>query len=53
MPRNPALPPPISSSVAKQIDENLRRIYAATLKEEIPVHLQQLLQKLRDKDPSP
>lgn len=53
MPRKPAPPPTISSSVAQQIDENLRRIYAATLKEEIPDHLQQLLKQLQEKDSSP
>lgn len=53
MPRKPDVPQTISSSVAKQIDENLRRIYAATLSEDIPDHLQALLQRLRDKDASP
>ena len=53
MTRKPGVPQTISSNVAKQIDENLRRIYAATLKEEIPDHLQALLRRLRDKDASP
>lgn len=46
------MPPAISFSVAKQIDENLRRIYTATLNEEIPDRLQALLKQLRDKDTS-
>ncbi len=50
MPRKPSIPETISSNVAKQIDENLRRIYASALKEEIPDHLQALLKQLRDKD---
>jgi hypothetical protein len=49
MPRKPSIPQTISSSVVKQIDENLRYIYAPTLKEEIPDHLQALLKQLRDK----
>jgi hypothetical protein len=53
MPRKPNMSQTISSSVAKQIDENLRRIYAPTLKEEIPDHLQALLKQLRDKDAAP
>lgn len=52
MPRKPNIPPTISSSVAKQINENLRRIYSATLNEEIPDRLQALLKQLRDKDTS-
>jgi len=44
------MPQTISSNVAKQIDENLRRIYAAKLTEEIPDHLQELLKRLREKD---
>jgi hypothetical protein len=43
----------ISESVAKQIDENLRRIYANTLAEEIPEQFQTLLKQLRDKDNAP
>ncbi|MGV8985341.1 MAG: NepR family anti-sigma factor [Cypionkella sp.] len=53
MPQKPTIPQTISSSVAKQIDENLRLIYAETLKEQIPDHLQQLLKQLRDKDTAP
>ena len=45
----PAVPP----GVQRQIDENLRRIYAATLTEEIPDRLQELLKQLREKDASP
>jgi len=46
---SPAVPP----GVQRQIDENLRRIYAATLTEEIPDRLQELLKQLREKDASP
>jgi hypothetical protein len=53
MPRKPSIPQTISSSVVKQIDENLRYIYAPTLKEEIPDHLQALLKQLRDKHTAP
>lgn len=53
MHRKPSMPQTISSNVAKQIDENLRRIYAPMLKEEIPDRLQALLKQLRDKDTAP
>lgn len=52
MHRKPSSSQTIPSSVAKQIDENLRRIYAPALKEEIPDHLQELLKQLREKDKS-
>ncbi len=53
MPRRPNMPQTLSSLVDKQFDEHLRRIYAPTLKEEIPDHLQALLKQLRDKDAAP
>jgi hemerythrin-like domain-containing protein len=37
------------SKVRDQIDENLKRIYDETLKEEIPDRLTQLLEQLRKK----
>jgi hemerythrin-like domain-containing protein len=37
------------SKVRHQIDENLKRIYDETLKEEIPDRLTQLLEQLRQK----
>jgi hemerythrin-like domain-containing protein len=37
------------SNVRNQIDENLKRIYDETLKEEIPDRLTQLLEQLRKK----
>jgi hemerythrin-like domain-containing protein len=39
------------SKVREQIDENLRRIYDETLKEDIPDRLTQLLDQLRQKAP--
>ena len=52
MSRKPKVHQAISSSVAKQIDENLKHIYAPTLQEEIPDHLQALLMQLRDRNTS-
>jgi hemerythrin-like domain-containing protein len=37
------------SKVQDQIDENLKRIYDETLKEELPDRLTQLLEQLRQK----
>lgn len=53
MPSKPKIPPIVPASVVRQIDENLRRIYAAKLEEEIPDRLQQLLKQLREKDAAP
>ena len=56
MPKSPKKPQngqTIPAAVATQIDENLRRIYAARLTEEIPARLQDLLRQLREKDASP
>ncbi len=53
MPSKPKVPPIVPASVARQIDENLRRIYAAKLEEEIPDRLQELLKQLREKDAAP
>lgn len=50
MPSKAKSPSEIPSSVARQIDENLRRIYADKLTEEIPDRLQDLLRELREKD---
>jgi hypothetical protein len=52
MPSKPKIQPTVPASVARQIDENLRRIYAAKLEEEIPDRLQDLLKQLREKDAS-
>lgn len=40
----------MDEAVAKQIDENLRRIYAQKVAEEIPERFQDLLKQLREKD---
>jgi len=40
----------VPPGVARQIDENLRRIYAPKLTEELPQRLQDLLKQLRDRD---
>lgn len=53
MPPKPKIPPIVPASVARQIDENLRRIYAVALTEEIPDRFQELLKQLREKDASP
>lgn len=53
MPTKPKIPPTIPSGVVKQIDENLRRIYATKLTEDIPDRFQELLRQLREKDASP
>ncbi len=49
----PKITSPVPESVARQIDENLRRIYAAKLSEDIPDQLQELLKQLRDTDATP
>ena len=41
------------STMRDQIDENLKRIYDETLKEEIPDKLTQLLEQLRRKSVGP
>lgn len=53
MQSKPKIPPIVPVSVERQIDENLRRIYAVTLTEEIPDRLQELLKQLREKDAAP
>jgi hypothetical protein len=53
MPPKPKFPPTVPANVARQIDENLRRIYAVPLTEEIPDRFQELLKQLREKDASP
>lgn len=40
----------MNEAVAKQIDENLRRIYAEKVAEDIPERFQDLLKQLREKD---
>lgn len=40
----------MNAAVAQQIDENLRRIYAQKVAEDIPQRLQDLLRQLREKD---
>ena len=42
----------IPPGVARQIDENLRRIYAPKLSEDLPDRLQDLLKQLRERDQS-
>lgn len=41
------------SNVRRQIDDNLRRIYAETLNEQVPDTLTQLLEQLRQKAAPP
>jgi hypothetical protein len=53
MPSKPKTPPAVPASVVRQIDENLRRIYAAKLNEEIPDRFEELLRQLREKDAPP
>jgi len=36
--------------VAREIDENLKRVYSATLNEDVPDRFTQLLAWLRDKE---
>jgi hypothetical protein len=38
------------SALAREIDENLKRVYQATLDEEVPERFRELLARLRDKD---
>lgn len=48
---SPQPPKKIDRSLAEQqINENLRRIYQQKLEEDVPDHLQQLLQRLREQD---
>lgn len=37
-------------TVAREIDENLKRVYSATLNEDVPDRFAQLLAQLRDKE---
>lgn len=53
MPKKPKIENEFRSGISQQIDENLRRIYASKLAEDIPDHLQDLLRQLRDKDAAP
>ena len=39
-----------SPTVAREIDENLKRVYSATLNEDVPERFTQLLARLRDKE---
>lgn len=39
-----------SPTVAREIDENLKRVYSATLNEDVPDRFTQLLARLRDKE---
>ena len=41
-----AVPPELE----RQINENLQRLYQQTLDEELPEHLQDLLQRLKEQD---
>lgn len=38
------------SAIDQQIDENLKRIYQQVLEEDIPEHLRQLLDRLREQE---
>jgi hypothetical protein len=40
---------PKRQAIREQIDENLRRVYAATLNEELPERLRDLLEQLKAK----
>ena len=42
-----------TSSVMRQIDENLRRVYFDPQEDDIPDRFQQLLQQLKEKDKGP
>lgn len=52
MPSKSKTPTTVPPSVQRQIDENLRRIYAEKVKEDIPDRFQELLKQLREKDAS-
>jgi hypothetical protein len=39
-----------SPAVAREIDENLKRVYSATLSEDVPDRFAQLLAQLREKE---
>ncbi|GHC28399.1 MULTISPECIES: NepR family anti-sigma factor [Gemmobacter] len=41
---------PRKSSLQQQIDENLKRVYEETLKEEVPDRFVQLLEQLKAKE---
>ncbi|WP_126975227.1 NepR family anti-sigma factor [Frigidibacter oleivorans] len=43
---------PKNPTVERQIDENLRRVYQQMVDEEVPDKFMQLLQKLKEQDPS-
>lgn len=40
----------VPPELERQINENLRRLYKQTLEEEVPDHLQKLLERLRKQD---
>ena len=42
-----------NTTMAREIDENLRRVYSATLNEDVPDRFAQLLARLRDKESRP
>ena len=41
---------PPKSTIRRQIDANLRRVYEDALKQEIPDRFEELLQKLREQE---
>lgn len=45
-----AVRPAEGSSRAREIDENLRRVYAEQLKEQVPDRFAELLRQLREKE---
>ena len=44
--------PPTRQAIRAQIDENLKRVYTATLNEELPDRFRDLLAQLKGKDGS-
>ncbi|MCC5989261.1 MAG: hypothetical protein JJT95_16430 [Pararhodobacter sp.] len=41
---------PVSLELERQINENLQKLYQQTLDEQLPDHLQELLQRLKKQD---
>ena len=48
-----AVRPADGSALAREIDENLRKVYAEKLKEEVPDRFVELLRQLREKEGKP
>lgn len=47
---NPPQPRPTKLDLSREIDENLKRVYQETLKEQVPDRFAQLLAQLREKE---